>query len=286
MHHAKSERSIRPRSRRHIQISLGRRAREHRVDHHKLRAVFARIGNEMPLLDLGLRHIAAPENHAACIRNVAGIVGVPVFAETKRIDGAAEQCVVSKEHEVREAEHVLKAHVSIHAEARVAIADGEADAVGAVLLYVTAPFLGDVLERLVPRQTLPFATAPRRPLNAAHRIFDARVRIDALRKRESFQADAVVLGIGEIARLGANHPAVADNVVEKTSLKAVTAATARKLRFSLNGRIPFLRQPERRREHRPAHRSCPCHGTRRLEKASAGQPGMRAFRFRHFSSSK
>jgi hypothetical protein len=63
VHHAQGERRVGARADRNMPVGLTRGARPDRVDHHQLRAVLPRFGDERPVMQVGADGVAGPEDN-------------------------------------------------------------------------------------------------------------------------------------------------------------------------------------------------------------------------------
>ena len=94
------------------------------------------------------------------------------------------------------------------------------------LLHVAVPFLGNLIESLIPANALPLI----RPAlaSATQRVLQTLVAINTIRVAETLHADTVVLRIGHLAHGRTNHLAVAHVHVKEAAAGAVATADAGK----------------------------------------------------------
>ena len=169
-------------------VGLGGNLCERRINDNEFRAAPHRLFDEMPILDLRISDVRAPHHNGFGVFGIRRLVAFPHAKAHKRADivaGHGRHTVVASHIETRHdracIEQGRQARIrACDCDSLIARGGEECQGAFAILLLRVPNVVGDLLQGLIPANTLPLPGAALGPLYATHRIFQALRVVNAL----------------------------------------------------------------------------------------------------------
>ena len=194
------------------------------IDGDDLRTVFFRPLYPPPAVRMGEHRIRAPHDHHRCVHHAVRLVAVtPIARAEHAINAMACGVIVASSsldatdasRQARE-QTVYAVDVSVIAGSSV-----EHDRRPAVLIDSGLHVRGDLLNSLIPANSLPFTCAALGALYTTHGILNSRLTVNALDIRKPLQATACIPRLWIITRFELNEPPVSNMRQKATRPHAV-----------------------------------------------------------------